>query len=97
MEGPEKRHAPEGPEKRHAPRWVRLSLGIASVVLVLAGLAVGFLLRELMLGVLLFALGTILFALRGYLETGDKVVTGALIFVAVVAIGIEAVVYFLGP
>jgi len=46
--------------------------------------------------VLLFALGTILFALRGYLETGDRVVAGALIFVALVAIGIEAVVYLLG-
>ncbi len=87
----------EGSEKRHAPRWVRLSLGIGSVLLFLAGLSAGFLLRELMLGVLLFALGTMLFALRGYLETGEKVVAGALIFVALVAIGIEAVVYLLGP
>ena len=87
----------EGSEKRRAPRWVRLSLGIGSALLCLAGLSAGFLLRELMLGVLLFALGTILFALRGYLESGEKVVAGALIFVALVAIGIEAVVYFLGP
>lgn len=86
-----------GPEKRHTPRWVRLSLGIGSVLLFMAGLSVGFLLREIMLGVLLFALGAILFALRGYLESGDKVLTGALIFVALVAMGIEAVVYFLGP
>jgi hypothetical protein len=50
-----------------------------------------------MLGVLLFALGGILLALPGYFETGDKVVAGALIFIALVAIGIEAVVYFLGP
>jgi hypothetical protein len=48
---------------------------------------VGFLLREVLLGVLLFALGAILFALRGYLESGEKVVAGALIFVALVAIG----------
>ncbi len=87
----------EGSEKRRAPRWVRLSLGIGSALLFLAGLAGGFLLREVLLGVLLFALGAILFALRGYLETGDRVVAGALIFVAWVAIGIEAVVYFLGP
>jgi hypothetical protein len=87
----------QGSQKRRAPRWVRLSLGIGSVVLFLAGLSAGFLLRELMLGVLLFALGTMLFALRGYLESGEKVVAGALIFVALVAIGIEAVVYFLGP
>ncbi len=50
-----------------------------------------------MLGVLLFALGSILLALRGYLETGDKVVAGTVIFIALVVIGIEAVVYFLGP
>jgi hypothetical protein len=50
-----------------------------------------------LLGVLVFALGAILFAIRGYLNTGDKAVAGALIFVAVVAIGIEAIVYFLGP
>jgi hypothetical protein len=54
-------------------------------------------LRSVLLGVLLFALGAILFAIRGYLNTGDKAVAGALIFVALVAIGIEAIVYFLGP
>jgi hypothetical protein len=70
---------------------------MGSVLLFLIGLSVGFLLREVMLGVLLFALGTMLFALRGYLETGEKVLAGALIFVALVAIGIEAVVFFLGP
>lgn len=47
-----------------------MSLGTGSVVLFVAGLSAGFLRRELMLGVLLFALG---------------------------AIGIEAVVYLLGP
>ena len=57
----------------------------------------GFLLREVMLGVYLFALGAILVAIRGYLITGDKAVTGALIFVALVAIGIETIVYFLAP
>lgn len=87
----------EGSEKRRASRWVRLSLGVGSVLLFVVGLAVGFLLRELMLGVLLFALGTILFAMRGYLEGGERVMAGALIFVALVAIGIEAVIYFLGP
>lgn len=62
-----------------------------------SGLFVGVVLRSLLFGVLLFALGGILFAIRGYLNTGDKAVAGALIFVALVAIGIEAVVYFLGP
>jgi hypothetical protein len=31
------------------------------------------------------------------LDTGDKAVAGALIFVALVAIGIETVTYLLGP
>ncbi len=87
----------EGFEERRAPRRAKVGLGVGSALLFLAGLLVAFLLRELMLGVLLFAVGAILFALRGYLETGDKVVSGALIFIAMVAIGIEAVVYFLGP
>ena len=85
------------PERRRAPRRTKLGLGLGSALLLLAGLFVGLLLRELALGVLLFALGTMLFALRGYIETGDKVLAGALIFVALVAIGIEAIVYFLGP
>jgi hypothetical protein len=66
-------------------------------LLFVAGLLVGLLFREMMLGVLLFALGAILVAIRGYLSTGDKAVSGALIFVALVAIGIEAVVYVLAP
>jgi hypothetical protein len=85
------------PKGRRTPRRAKLVLGVGSALLLLSGLLVGFLLRELMLGVLLFALGTMLFALRGYLETGEKVVSGTLIFIAFVAIGIEAVVYFLGP
>ncbi len=72
-----------------------MSLGAA--LLFVAGLLLGLLLQEVMLGVLLFALGAILVAIRGYLNTGDRAVTGALIFVALVAIGIEAIVYFLGP
>jgi hypothetical protein len=42
-------------------------------------------------------LGSILFAVRGYMNTGEKAVAGALIFVSLVAIGIEAIVYFIGP
>ncbi len=59
--------------------------------------ATGFLVGVVLRSVLLFALGAILFGVRGYLNTGDKAVAGALIFVAVVAIGIEAIVYFMGP
>jgi hypothetical protein len=74
---------------------VELERGIG--LLLASGFFVGVVLRSVLLGVLLFALGAILFAVRGYLNTGDKAVAGALIFVAVVAIGIEAIVYFLGP
>jgi hypothetical protein len=85
------------PEGRRAPRRTKLGLGIGSALLLLVGLLVGSLLREVVLGVLLFALGTMLFALHGYLETGDKVEAGVLIFAASVAIGIDAVVYLLSP
>jgi len=84
-------------EERHGPRWVKSGLSVGSGLLFAIGLFVGLALRSVLLSVLLFALGGILFAIRGYLNTGDKAVAGALIFVALVAIGIEAVVYFLGP
>jgi hypothetical protein len=76
---------------------VKSGLSVGSGLLFATGLFVGVVLRNVLLGVLLFALGAILFAIRGYLNTGDKAVAGALIFVALVAIGIEAIVYFLGP
>ena len=72
-------------------------MSVGSGLLFVTGLFVGVVLRSVVLGVLMFALGAILFAIRGYLNTGDKAVAGALIFVALVAIGIEAVIYFLGP
>ena len=73
------------------------SLSVGSGLLLAAGFFVGVVLRSVLLGVLLFALGAILFAVRGYLNTGDKAVAGALIFVSLVAIGIEAIGYILGP
>jgi peptidoglycan/LPS O-acetylase OafA/YrhL len=85
------------PKERRAPHRATLGVSIASALLLLAGPSVGFLLAEVTLGVMLFALGGILLALRGYLETGDKVVAGALFFIALVAIGMAAVVYLLGP
>jgi hypothetical protein len=84
-------------EERHASRWVKSSLSVGSGFLLATGFFVGVVLRSVLLGVLLFALGAILFAVRGYLNTGDKAVAGALIFVSLVAIGIEAIVYFIGP
>jgi hypothetical protein len=87
------------PKERRAPHRANLSLSISigAALLLLSDPSVGLLLGDVMLGVLLFALGSILLALRGYLETGDKVVAGTLIFLALVVIGIEAVVYLLGP
>ena len=76
---------------------MKLVLSVGSGSLFATGLYVGVILRSVLLGVLLFALGAILFAVRGYLNTGDKAVAGALIFVALVAIGIVTIVYFLGP
>lgn len=84
-------------EERSAPRALKRGLSLGSGLLLVAGLIVGIGLRQVSLGVILFALGGILFAIRGYLNTGDKVVAGALIFVALVAMGIQAIVYFLGP
>jgi hypothetical protein len=84
-------------EERHASRWVKSSLSVGSGFLLATGFFVGVVLRSVLLGVLLFALGAILFAVRGYLNTGDKAVAGALIFVSLVAIGIEAIGYILGP
>jgi hypothetical protein len=84
-------------EERDAPRWLKLGLSVGSGLLFASGFLVGVVVRSVLLGVLLFALGAILFAIRGYLNTGDKAVAGALIFVALVAIGIEAIVSFIGP
>ena len=72
-------------------------MSVGSGLLFASGFVLGVVLKDVLVGVPLFALGAILFAIRGYLNTGDKAVAGALIFVALVAIGIEAIVYFLGP
>jgi hypothetical protein len=85
------------PKERRAPHRANLGLSIGSALLLLSGPSVGFLLGDVMLGVLLFALGSILLTLRGYLETGDEVVAGIVIFIALVVMGIAAVVYFFGP
>ena len=84
-------------EEQRAPRWAKRGLGWGAALLFAGGLLAGLLLGETLVGVSLLASGAILYAIRGYLNTGDKAVAGALIFVALVAIGIEAVVHFLGP
>jgi hypothetical protein len=62
-----------------------LGLSTGSGLLLATGFFVGVVLRSMLVGVLLFTLGIILFAVRGYLNTGDKVVDGALIFAALLA------------
>jgi hypothetical protein len=84
-------------EERRAPRPVKRSLSLGAALLFAAGPLVGVVFGQIPLGVLLFALGAVLLAVRGYLNTGDKAVAGALIFVAVVAVGIQVIVYLLGP
>jgi len=65
--------------------WLKLALSTGSGLLLATGFFVGVVLRSMLVGVLLFTLGIILFAVRGYLNTGDKVVAGALIFAALLA------------
>lgn len=84
-------------EEKHASRSVKRGLSIGAALLLAGGLLVGVFLQQVSVGVLLFALGAVFFAFRGYLNTGDKTVTGALIFVALAAVGIQAILYFLAP
>lgn len=84
-------------EEKQAPRALKRGLSLGAMFFFVAGVSAGVLYGSVGLGVLLFALGAVLFALRGYLNTGDRAVSGVLIFVALVAVGIQAVRYFLGP
>jgi hypothetical protein len=68
-----------GFEERQALRWVKFGLSVGSGLLFASGFVLGVVLRNVLVGVLLFGLGVILFAMRGYLNTGDKVVAGALL------------------
>ncbi len=86
-----------GFEEQRAPRWLKVVLNLGALVLFSAGLIIRMLFEEAVLGVLLMAFGAILFAVRGYLRMGDKVVTGAVVFVALVVLGITIIVHFLGP
>ena len=86
----------KGFEERRAPRPVKRSLSLGAVLLFGAGLLVGVVFGQVAVGVVLFALGAVPFAVRGYLNNGDKVAAGALIFVAA-AVGIQTIVHFLGP
>jgi hypothetical protein len=86
-----------GFEEKRVPWPVKRTLILAAGLFLAGGLLVGLFFQQVSVGVLLFSLGAVLFAVRGYLNTGDKAVAGALIFVALVAVGIQAIVHFLGP
>lgn len=87
----------KGFEEGRGSRPVKRSLSLGAVLLFGAGLLVGAVFGQVAVGVVLFALGAVLFAVRGYLNNGDKVAAGALIFVAAAAVGIQTIVHFLGP
>lgn len=75
---------------------IKLGLSVAIAVLFALGLAVGAL-YEIFFGTILVALGVVALAIRGYLGSGDRAVTGVLIFVAFSAAAIQAIEYFLAP
>lgn len=83
-------------EEKQAPRPLKRGLSLGAMFFFVGGVIAGVVYGSVGLGVMIFALGTVLFALRGYLNTGDRAVSGVLIFVALVAVGIQAVRYFLG-
>ena len=84
-------------DESRAPRPVQRSLSLGAALLFAVGALVGAVFGQVALGVVLFALGAVLFAARGYLNDGDKVAAGVLIFVAAAAVGIQTIVHFLGP
>ena len=84
-------------EERRAPRGVKRALSLGAALLFAIGLMVVPIFGSVAPGVLLFSAGAVLFGVRGYLNFGDKAAAGVLIFVAVVAVGIQLVVYLLGP
>lgn len=86
----------DGGEDNGDRSGLKLALTAGIVVLLAAGLAVGAL-YEVFFGTVLFALGVVLLAIRGYLGSGDKAVAGVLIFVAFAAVVIQAIERFLAP
>lgn len=84
-------------DEKRAPRPLKRGLSLGALFFLVGGAAVGTFYGSVPLGVLLFALGIVLFALRGYLNTGDRAVSGVLMFVALMAVCTQAILYFLGP
>ncbi len=66
----------EDSEKKRIPRRVKRGLSLGAATLFAAGLLWGVALQQVSIGVLLFALGIVLFAARGYLDAPNKALTG---------------------
>ena len=66
-------------------QFLKWSLGLLVMTLVVAGAAVGILVDKVSIGVLIFVSAFIPLALVSYLETHDKMISWVLIFVAVLA------------
>lgn len=75
---------------------IKLALSIGAGVFFAAGLVVG-VAYEIFFGVVLLAIGVVALAIQGYMGSGDRAVTGVLIFVAFAAVAIQAIEYFLAP
>lgn len=83
-------------ENADANRGVKVALNAGIALFFVLGLAVG-VFWEVFFGTMVFAVGVVLLAVRGYMGSGDKSVTGVLIFVAFAAVAIQAIEYFLAP
>lgn len=83
-------------EPRRESSRLKTLLSAGTVLLLALGLAVG-VVWEVFFGTAVFAVGVVLLAIRGYMGSGDRAVTGVLIFVAFAAVAIQAIEYFLAP
>ena len=59
-------------EEQRAPRWAKRELSLGAILLFAGGLLAGLLLGEALVVMFLLALGAILYAVRGYLNTGTR-------------------------
>jgi len=59
-------------EEQRAPRWAKRALSWGAILLFAGGLLAGLVLGEALVVMFLVALGAILYAIRGYLNTGTR-------------------------
>lgn len=83
-------------ESADANKRLKIALNAGFALFFVLGLVVG-VFWEVFFGTIIFAVGVVLLAIRGYMGSGDRAVTGVLIFVAFAAVAIQAIEYFLAP